>query len=377
MGRYYKLDVDHANSFSISCEYEDGSTITQFLSEERSHPDLTEIHSPEASGAQRVFYCNWGARFEVVRNMLGFAVVKQKAGSFPDATGWNGKYVHRRLPMGYGLGRSLTDATKDWVYATRATVAPNGQKSNYYADGRYLPSAPYARVEIQFSAPDYKILEDSEVAFTGSSGGGAVSCGQEWMRYARITQKPASQFFQYPGHALKLVDYPTAAAPTKKALHFWPPIIDNVADLWLEVFDLPYDPTPAIYHCYGKINATTIFVTPDMPLGHPPETLHFVAADITRQVPRCGQMYWSMKLGFKKVFNRDLTVPLEVGADPNDPASYLIQYRGHNYVRDLVFVDLNTRALRFFRVSQDGTASTAGENPMIGLENFGKLFWIR
>lgn len=377
MGRYYKLDVDHTNAFQIVCENEDATTTTHNLIEERSNPDLSEIHSPEASGATRTFYCDFGHRFEIVRNMLGFAVVKQTAGSFPDVTGWNGKYVHRRLPMAYGAGRSLTDASKDWMYATRAAVQPWDQKQNYFSSGRYLPVASTARIEVQFSAPDYKLLEDASVAFEGSSGGGAVSCGQEWMRYTRFMQKPASQFFQYPGHALKLVDYPTAAAPTKKQLHFWPPIIDNVADFWIEIHDLPYDPTPAIYHCFGKINKTTIFITTDMPLGHPPETLHFVAADIVRQPPKFAQVYWSMKLGFKKVFNRDLTVALDPEADPNDPASFFVQYRGHNYIRDLVDIGGGVKALRFFRVSRDGTSDTSGENPMIGLENFGKLFWIR
>lgn len=337
--------------------YYDGSAQNISYAEERDE-DIIEIFTPEGSGCKRIFYTAWADRFKFIHNMVGFAKVKENygGGSFPDAFGWNGKYVHRVLPQGYHMGqKDSSDASfVNWVYATRATAYPYGTKSKNETTN-YTPVAEYARIVVDYAALDYELKTDAEIAYAGSVTG--ASGFQEWLRYCRIVQKPAAQYFQYPQHALKLVDNPSAGQ--SKPITFYPSVIDAVGDFLVYIKDLPYDPITGILTCFGKVNKYNIFATPDNISGQPAETLHFIAADITRLPRRMGQKYWDVMLGFKKCNNKD-----ENGAQVN-----------HNYVRDLITVG-GVQKLRFFRVSNDGTSNTSGDNPMIGLEDFQKIFWI-
>jgi hypothetical protein len=356
MSRTFYLDKAQTQQFTLPCEDYDTGTYTQVaLAEEREDPEFSEFHSAEASGAIRTFYCPFDKRFLVIENLLGFAKVVDGA----PIGGFNGKHIHRVNPYGYDMGKG-TGASNWWVYATKVQVAPDGEKLNSFDAGvgaiAYYPFTDYAKLIVHFAAQDFSYFSDGDV-FDSGSGGSGVAVYREWFRNARIIQKPAGQFFQYPAESLKEVDYP--AAGQSKPMNFKPSVIDNVADFWVQILDLPYDPIKQIYICFGKTNSYAVFNTPDNPAGQPAESLHFVAADITPKPRRCSRKYWDINLGFKKVYNRD-----ELG--------FAV---GVNYIRDVVDV-AGVRRLRFFRVSQDGTNTLTGENPMIQLEDFRKIFWI-
>lgn len=346
--------------------YYTGAAQNIAYAEERADElDIIEEESPEASGCQRVYYCAWADRFKFRQNLVGYAKVKTgwAGGSYPDATGWNGKYTHRVLPHGYHMGQKneADDAFVDWVYAIRTRTQAYGTKEANDTTA-FTPKAEYARITVQYAALDYDLVSDAGVAYIAGGTGSKASTFQEWLRYCRIVQKPTAQFFQYPQQALKLADYPNPSPPpatTSKGINFYPAVLDNIADFLVYIKDLPYDPIQGLYVCFGKLNMFSIFATPDNPSGQPPESLHLVGADITRLPRRNGQRYWDLMLGFRKSYNRDHT-----GAQV-----------GHNYVRDLVTVG-GVQKLRFFYVSNDGTTNPVADNPMIGLEDMSKIFWI-
>lgn len=345
-------------NLTLSCEnYWTGTSSNVSYAEEREI-DIVEQHAPEGSGCQRIFYCNWDDRSLFVHNLLGFA----KVATWPsgDAGGeWNKRYVHRVLPQGYHMGwKDESSVYSNWVYATRATVQPYGEKRKNVATYD-TPDAEYARVTVQYAALDYSLFSDATIRYasSGTDGNLGVATMAEWKRYCRIVQKPATQFFQYPQQALKLVDWPTAGQ--SKGINFYPSVLDNIADFLVYIKDLPYDPIAGLFECFGKLNKFSMFETPDNPNGQPAESLHLVAADITRLPMRMGVKYWDLMLGFRKNYNRDQD-GLQVG---------------HNYVRDLITVS-GVQKLRLFRVSSDGTNSLTAGNPMIDVEDFRKIFWI-
>lgn len=345
-------------NLTLSCEnYWTGSSSDISYAEEREE-DIIEQHAPEASGCQRVFYCNWSERSLFVHNLLGFA----KVATWPDGDaggGWNKRYIHRVLPKGYHMGwKNAEDAFTDWVYATRATVQPWGEKRKNVAT-YFTPDAEYARITVQFAALDYALFSDATIRYvsSGSEGNLGVATMAEWKRFARIVQKPATQFFQYPMQALKLVDNPIVGQ--SKPINFYPSVLDNVADFLVYIKDLPFDPIAGVFTCFGKLNKFSMFETPDNPNGQPPESLHLIGADITRLPMRMGVKYWDLMLGFRKCYNRDQD-GLQVG---------------HNYVRDLIDVG-GVKKLRLFRTSNDGTHDLTTDNPMIGVEDYRKIFWI-
>lgn len=354
--------ADRPLQFSLNCEkYSDGSTVAVSYSEERSDPAIVEQHAPEGSGAVRTFYTAWNDRAIFIENLLGFAKTAQWAGSFPDASGWNGKYIHRCLPkLGYNMGL-FTDAGEptEWVYPVRALVVGDGQPYNGDTPAHaYYPAASYAKITVTYAALDYDLVSDADVKYTGGSAPPLPVNGmKEWLRYARIIQKPASIFFQFPQQCLQVVDYPTAPlkGPVSQPIN----ILDNIADFWVYINEIPYDPIVGVNECFGKLNQFAAFPTTDFPTGQPAESLHFVAADIVRLPLKCGRRYWNLQLGFRKVFNKktDGTVV------------------GHNFIR-VADQTGNVKSLRFYRVSVDGTASMTAGNPMIDVVDYMKLFWF-
>jgi len=368
---------------SLTCEnYTTGASYSIAYSEERSDPELVEQFSPEGSGCTRTFLVAWADRFNFIENMVGFAKINAAGTNgvsadgygTPGTTTYDGRHVHRKLPVGYHMG--LVDGSTppvpiDWVHAVRAVAMPDGAKSNDGAPSLSVnrPKGTYAKILVSFAALDYDLYSDAEVYNGGgSAGSGTIGCCREWLRYARIVQKPASIFFQYPSEALKIVGYPTTGqegGPLGTVQYEQKPsVLDNIADFWLYIYDLPYDPIAAINLCFGRVNSNAIFPTPDYTAGQPKETLHFVSADIVRQPLRMGRRYWNVQYGFRKVHNIDNS-PTGAGA-----------VVGHNYVRKTVKDAAGVTRLRLYRTSADGTTSVVAGNPLIDLVDFRKLFWI-
>lgn len=363
--------ADRALSLTLVGEkYSDGAALSIPYAEERSDPDVIEQGSPEGSGTTRTFYCKWGARFSFIDNMIGFAKVNPAGtdGVASTAT-FNGKHIHRKLPFGYHMGQYSAYGPdgvgsgnfSNWVYATRYVCVPDGAKAND-ADGAavYEPKAEYAKVMITFTALEYDIgTTDAAIYQTGASPSGpyTVDGMKEWQRYTRIMQKPTSQFYQFPGNCLRLVNYPAA-----------PHILDRIrpqevleasADLWLYCFDLPFDPIQGIRRVFGKVNQYPCFPTVDNVNGQPAESLHFVAAEIQQLPVRMGRKYWNCQLGFRKTMHQDTTGVV----------------RGWNFVRYPV-ADGDHFSLRLFRASADGTSALTAGNPLYDVEDFLKIWWI-
>lgn len=346
---------------TLTCEsYDDGTSYTIAFDEERSDPEMVEQFSPEGSGAVRTFYTAWTDRFNFIENMFGFAKVNPAGTDGINVDGsFNGKHIHRKAPVGYHMGKLSSSNPSNWTYATRATVSPDGGKKNITQGSvSKLPGADYAKITITYSSLDYDVeYTDLNVKSTGS--GGAVTFLQEWWRYGRVLQKPASIFFQYPLNSLKMVDNPTAGST--KPVPFGQNILDNIADFWVYLYNIPYDPIVGVNEVFGGVNKYPIFITPDFSTGQPAESLHFIAADIVRLPLQCGRRYWNLQLGFRKVFNKDY-----------DGTTF----RGHNYIRDVYQVNNNVAQLRFYRVASDPANPTAVGSSMIPIVDFGKLFWI-
>lgn len=356
--------MGHPLDQTLTCEsYDDGTSYTIGYDEERSDPEIVEQFSPEGSGAVRTFYCAWTNRFNFVENMCGFSKVNPSGtnGISSDGTGFNGRHIHRKAPVGYHMGKLSSGNPSNWVYATRATIVPDGGKKNItQGSASNLPGADYAKITITYSALDYDVENtDSSILFTGSSGAGTVSFLKEWLRYGRIVQKPASLFFQFPLNSLYTVDNP--APGTNKIVPTGQNILDNIADFWVYLYDLPYDPIVGVNECFGGVNKFAIFATPDFTDGQPAESLHLIAADIVRLPLRYGRRYWNLQLGFRKVFNKDY-----------DGTTF----RGHNYLRDVYRIDNNTTQLRFYRACTNPASPTAVGSSMIPIVDFAKIFWI-
>ena len=356
---------------TLACErYSDGATVNVSYSEERSSPAIVEQHAAEGSGAVRTFYTAWNDRFIFIENLLGFAKTATWSGSWPDATGWNGMYIHRSLPkLGYSMGQFDSGGEPvEWVYPVRVMVTTDGQVFNGTSPlSVYYPSATYAKITVTYGSLEYDLATDASIKYTGGSAGANVNGMLEWKRYTRIIQKPASIFFQYPQQCLQSVDYPSTgqSAPLPQPVN----VLDNIADFWVYVNELPYDPIVGVNQCFGKVNRYAAFPTTDYPAGQPAETLHLVAADIVRLPLKCGRRYWNLQLGFRKVFNRAISG----GGSGGGPVTESVV--GHNYIRRSA-PDGSFKSLRFYRVSVDGTSSLTLGNPMLDVEDFTKLFWF-
>lgn len=362
---------DRALQLTLTGEkYSDGSTINIAYAEERSDPDLIEQFSPEGSGCTRTFYCKWNARFAFIDSVLGFAKVNESGTDGVSSTAtFNGKHIHRRLPIGYHMGCTTVIGSdgvgsgdySNWVYATRAVAMPDGEKTND-ADGSltYSPKSDWAKILVTFTALEYDIGgADSAIYQTGASPSGPyiVDGMREWERFTRPIQKPTSQFYQFPGHCLKLIDYPSAGqtlGPIRPQ-----EVLEESADFWLYCYDLPMDPIQGIRRVFGRVNKFACFPTADNTAGQPAETLHFVAADIQRLPLRMGRKYWNCQLGFRKTMHKDTTDTV----------------RGWNHVR-YASPDGNHFSLRLFRASADGTSSLAAGNPLYDVDDFLKIWWI-
>lgn len=375
--------ADRALSLTLVGEkYSDGTVLNIPYSEERSDPELIEQFSPEGSGCTRTFYCAWENRFNFIENMVGFAKINPAGTNgvvadgygVPGTTTYDGRHVHRKLPVGYHMGftdTSTPPVPQNWVHAVRAVALPDGAKSNDMPPNisEYRPKSGYAKILVTFAALDYDLYSDAEVYNGGGSAGpGTIGCCREWLRYARIVQKPASIFYRNEFQYLKLVGYPAGnkegGALGSIDYNKHPVILDNISDFWLYVYDLPYDPIAAINLCFGRVNSTAIFPTPDFTEGQKPETLQLVSADITRLPLRCGRRYWNVQYGFRKVYNIDNS-PLGAGA-----------VVGHNYQRQVVTDAGGVLRVRLYRACSDPANPTAINSAMIDLVDFRKLFWI-